>query len=110
MGTPDDAEAAYFALLRAKEELVALRRYEDYLAGERRRIRRFRTEGAALEDEVPRSLRRVVAHTDESLDEALETRMAVVEDELRRLPDRLEAAEEFVETCEQEHRRLAEGA
>lgn len=108
MGTHDDAEAAYFALLRAREELTALRRYQEYLAEERRRIRRFRSEGVALDSEVPRSLRRPVAHTDENLREALAARGAVVEDELRRLPERLEAAEEFVEECEQEHRRLAE--
>lgn len=103
MGTTSDVEAAYFALLRAREELASLRRYGEYLADERRRIRRFRTEGEALRDEVDRRLRRALAHTDGQLQEALGTRMSVIEDELARLPDRIEAAEEYVAECEQEH-------
>ena len=106
MSTRSDAEAAYFALLRAREELEALRRYEEYLAEERRRLRRFRAEGEALADTVDRRLRRNIAHTDRPLHEALRTRMAVVEDELARVPDRIEAAEAYVAECEREHEEL----
>lgn len=109
MGARDDAEAAYFALLRAREELDALRRYREYLEDERRRIRRFVSEGAALDDDVGPRLRRALSHTDEPLHDALQTRRAVVEDELQRLPERLEAAEAYVEECEAEHRRLRGG-
>lgn len=108
MSTYDDAEAAYFALLRARDELTALRRYREYLEDERRRLRRFRSEGAALAGEVEAPLRRPVAHTDDALREAVGARMAVVEDELHRLPERIDAAEEFVTACEAEHRRLAD--
>lgn len=110
MGTANDVEAAYFALLRAREELVALRRYGEYLADERRRIRRFRTEGEALQDEVDRRLRRALAHTDGPLEQALRTRMGVIEDELARVPDRIEAAEAYVEECEQEHDEMRRDA
>lgn len=106
MGARDDEEAAYFALLRAREELDALRRYRDYLRGEQQRIRRFRREGDALEDAADPRLRRALAHTDEPLDDALATRLSVVEDELARLPERLQAAREYVEECEREHADL----
>lgn len=109
MGARDDAEAAYFALLRAREELDALRRYEEYLEDERRRIRRFVAEGSALDDSVEPRLRRALRHTDRPLHEALRTRRAVVDDELARIPERLEAAETYVEECEAEHERLRGG-
>ena len=106
MRSRDDVEAAYFALLRAREELDLVRRYGEYLADERRRIRRFRSEGAALDELVPRRRRRALAATDRPLAEALEARLSVIEDELRRLPDRLAAAESYVEAAEREHDEL----
>lgn len=105
----DEVEAAYFTLLRAREELDALRRFGEFLADESRRLRRFRSEGAALDDRVDPRLRRLLRHTDGPLTEALDARAAAIADAEERLPERLEAAERFVEECEQAHRGLREG-
>lgn len=102
----DEVEAAYFTLLRAREDLFALRRWEEYLADELRRMRRFVSEGAALEDAVDRRLRRALRHTEGPLREALDARVAAIHDEQARLPERLAAAERFVEECEHEHAAL----
>jgi hypothetical protein len=102
----DEVEAAYFTLLRAREELAALRRYGDYLSDEERRLHRFVGEGDALEAHVDPRLRRAVAHTDGPLAKAVGARLAVIGDERERLPDRIEAAEAFVEECEQDLARL----
>lgn len=102
----DEAEAAYFTLLRAQEELAALRRYREYLHDDQRRLQRFVAEGDALEAHVDARLRRAVAHTDAPLARAVRTRLSVVGDELERVPDRVEAASAFVEECEQEVARL----
>jgi hypothetical protein len=102
----DEVETAYFTLLRAREDLAALRRYDEYLREEARRIRRFTAEGEALADTVDRRLRRVLRHTDGPLDEALKARLGTIADEASRLPDRITAAESYVETCEEEHERL----
>lgn len=106
----DEVEAAYFTLLRAREELDGLRRYDDYLRDERGRLRRFGSEGDALADRVEPRYRRVLHHTDKPLADAIRTRIAVIEDELARLPDRLAAAEQFVEECEREHAELKRSA
>ena len=105
----NEVEAAYFTLLRAREELFALRRWEEYLADELRRMRRFVSEGEALEDPVDKRLRRAIKHTDTPLKDALEARAAVIRDEQARLPERIEAAERFVEECERDHTALREG-
>ena len=105
----DEVEAAYFTLLRAREEVADLRRFEEYLADELRRMRRFTSEGAALDDTVPRGLRRMLRHTDGPLKEALDARAAVIADEQQRLPERIAAAEAFVEECEREHAELKHG-
>lgn len=102
----DEVEAAYFALLRAREELDAIRRYEEYLTAEAQRLRRFTSEGAALAEAVPRGTRRRVAHTDGPLTEAVETRLRVIADELPRLPDRVVAAEAHIAECEAAHAAL----
>lgn len=102
----DEAEAAYFTLLRAREELDRLRRYEDALRDEERRLARFEGEGEALAERIHRTLRRPLRHTDELLSEALRARRAVVADELSDLPDRIVAAEAFVADCEREHDEL----
>lgn len=102
----DEVDAAYFTLLRAREELDGLRRYREYLEDERRRLVRFASEGRALADSVAASSRRALRHTDGPLDKALETRRAVIDDELSRLPGREEAAAAFVDECEQRHTRL----
>lgn len=102
----DEVEAAYFTLLRAQEELAALRRYNEFLDAERRRLQRFVAEGDALDAHVDPRLRRAIAHTDRSLAESVRTRLEVVANELERLPDRLDAATAFVAECEQELARL----
>lgn len=105
----DEVEAAYFSLLRAREELAALRRYDEFLHAERRRLQRFIAEGDALDAHVDGRLRRGIAHTDEPLGRAIADRLAVIADELKRLPDRIDAAAAFVDESEQEHNRLRGG-
>lgn len=102
----DEVEAAYFALLRAREELAALRGYREFLTAEQRRLHRFVARGDALDAHVDSRLRRAISHTDEPLDTAVRQRLDVVDDELERLPERITAAERFVEECEAEHVRL----
>jgi hypothetical protein len=106
----NEVETAYFTLLRAREDLSGLRRYDEYLGLEARRLRRFTSEGDALADTVDPRLRRVLRHTDGPLTEAVKARLAVLGDEAARLPDRLAAAEAYVEECEREHERLKHGS
>lgn len=105
----DEVEAAYFTLLRARDEVQALQRYGEVLHDEQRRIHRFRTEGAATAARVDRRLLRALRHTDRALDEALDARLAVIADERARLPDRLAAAEAFVAEAEADHASLRRG-
>jgi hypothetical protein len=102
----DEVEAAYFTLLRAREEVSALRRYGDYLESEQRRIQRFVAEGDALDAHVDARLRRRIAHTDEALAGALRDRLESIRGELDRLPKRVEAAAAFVAECEHDLERL----
>lgn len=106
MARTDEEQAAYFALLRAREELASLQRYGEYLAAERTRIDAFVATGVELDQTVDPRLRRALRHTDEPLGEALELRRRVLADERRRLPDRLEAAQEYVDECEAAHAAL----
>ncbi len=99
----DEVEAAYFALLRAREELDALRRYDEYLLAEAQRLRRSTSEGQALLDAVDRRLARALRHTDQPLAQAITARLAVIADERERIPERLAAAEAYVEACERDH-------
>jgi len=102
----NEVEAAYFTLLRAREELDQLRRYDEYLTLEAQRLRRSAAEAAALAETVPRRIRRGLRHTDGPLTEATDARLRAIEDERPRLPDRIAAAEDFVAACEQEHAAL----
>ena len=106
MARKDEEQAAYFALLRAREELAALQRYEEYLTAERARIDAFVAAGSELDTTVDRRLRRALRHTDEPLGEALELRRRVIADERRRLPERIEAAQAYVDECEVAHAAL----
>lgn len=105
----DEVEAAYFTLLRAREEVAALHRYDEYLAAEAERLRRVVSEGAALREHISAQLLRRIAHTDQSLQEAIETRLRLVAEERPRLPERIDAAEAFVRTCELEYDALRRG-
>lgn len=102
-------EAAYFTLLRAREKVTALHRYEEFLRNERRRLQRLVAEGDALDARVDPRLRRALGHTDRSLAEALKARHEVIDAELDRLPDRIAGAEAFVGDAEEEHDRLRRG-
>lgn len=99
----DEVQAAYFALLRAREEVDALRRYEEFLECERDRIARFVAKGDELDTQVDRRLRRALHHTDRPLASALRDRLAVIGDELAHLPERIEAAEAYVRDAERDH-------
>lgn len=105
----DELEAAYFTLLRAREELAGLQRYEDHLRDEARRLRRAEAEAAALTTPVEARLRIPFAASDEELARVMAARLALVEDELARLPERSAAAAAFVEECEAVHRALRGG-
>lgn len=105
----DEVESAYFALLRAREELANLRRYEEFLRAEGQRLRRTTREGQALLDPVDRRLVRAIRHTDQPLTDAIDARLRVLEEELAHLPGRIEAAEEYVEDAEREHAALKYG-
>lgn len=105
----DEVESAYFALLRAGEELDNLRRYEEYLRAEGQRLRRTTSEGQALFDQVDRRLARAIRHTDQPLTDATDARLRVLTEELARMPERIEAAEAFVEECDHEHAALKYG-
>jgi len=100
MGERDERETAYFALLRAREEVADLRRYADHLDDELRRLRRTEREDEALRATVPARSRRVLRGSDADLRDVVERRIALIEDERARLPARIEAAEAFVAECE----------
>ena len=102
----DDVEAAYFALLRARDEVSDLQRYQEYLSDEARRLRRSTSEADALSTQAPPRLRRRLLHTDAPLAEAIRGRLEVIADELWWVPDQLRAAESWVAECEAEHDRL----
>jgi hypothetical protein len=105
-----EVEAAYFALLRAREELDNLRRYEEFLRAEGQRLRRTTREGQALLDQVDRRLARAIRHTDQPLTDAIDARLRVLAEELARVPDRIDAAQAFVEECERDHAALKHGS
>ena len=105
----DEAEAAYFTLLRAREELAQLQRYEDHLTEEARRLKRASAEASALTTALDPRLRWPFASSDEEFARVTAARQALIEDELARLPDRVLAARAFVEECERAHRALGGG-
>jgi len=95
-------EAAYFTLLRARDELTSLLRYAEFLREERERLDAF---ADAVDDEpqvVARTYRKPVDATAKPVLEAVGLRRKAVLDELQRVPERITAAEEFVRECEEE--------
>lgn len=109
MGSPSEYEAAYFTLLRAREELSDLLRYDDLLTRERERLASVAQDTTAFADALPTSLRRPTAATTKPLLEALGRRREVLEQERDRMPDRIEQAQAFVEACEEEVAQLRAG-
>ena len=95
-------EAAYFTLLRAREEHSELLRYGEFLAAERQRLEEMAGAIRSGEDALPRRLRRPVNQTSKALLEAIGARRNVVLSELSRLDERLHAAQDFVAECERE--------
>ena len=109
MAERSEREAAYFALLRARDELSGLQRYGEHLDDELRRLRRGEREEAALRDGVPPRMRRALRTSDAELVEVRTRRIALLEDERARLPDRIAAAAVFVAECERHHDVLGRG-
>jgi hypothetical protein len=105
----DEVEAAYFTLLRARDEVTALRRYDEFLLAEAQRLRRTTSEGEALRGQLEPKLLRALRHTEQPLQEAVTARLDAIEEERRRLPERMAAAEAYVEECEREHASLRAG-
>lgn len=105
-----DVEAAYFALLRAREDETDLQRYGEYLHDEVRRLRRVRSELDAAAGDAPGRLRRRIAHTDGALSKALQVRLEVVDEELARLDQRVDDARAYVAECEHTHAALRAAA
>jgi hypothetical protein len=99
----NEREAAYFALLRARDEVSDLRRYAEHLDDELRRLRRTEREEEALRASIPARARRVLRGSDAEMREAVDRRIALIEDERARLPDRILAAEAYVAECERHH-------
>jgi hypothetical protein len=70
----DEVEAAYFTLLRAREELAALRRYDEYLHAEARaaalRQPRARRSPTHRRPRLRRALRTPTGRSTEALDGA----------------------------------------
>jgi hypothetical protein len=94
-----ERDAAYFTLLRAREELDHLRRYQQWLDEELDRLEDVRRAVEAAGG-VPRRFRRLVESTDKPLLEALGRRRAIVRSERDRAPERVAAQEAFVQECE----------
>jgi hypothetical protein len=105
----DEVEAAYFTLLRAREELDALRRYDEYLTAEAQRLRRSTREADALRDGVDRRLLRALRHSEVPLAQAVTDRLAILAEEQAGLPERIAAAEAYVLASEQAHQQLRTG-
>ena len=102
MGARSEYEAAYFTLLRAREEHDGLLRYREFLETERRRLETFTTETREHAEAVPRKVRRLVDTSQRQLLEAVGRRRNLVLSELDAMDDREQAAADFVEECEQE--------
>ena len=102
MSAKSEFDAAYFTLLRAREERDTLLRYDEYLEAEQERLERFSAETRDLIDELPRKVTRPIATTTKTVLEAVGRRRAAVLDERKRMAQRLSNAEEFVQECELE--------
>lgn len=100
MAERSEREAAYFTLLRARDELSGLERYHEYLLMELRRMKRSTQEDDALRATVLERYRRILRGSDDELATTFERREALIHDELLRLPARIEAAAEYVRECE----------
>jgi hypothetical protein len=95
-------DAAYFTLLRAREEHADLLRYREFLERESARLAAFADETRARSAALARRVRRPVEGTQRPLLEAVGRHRTTLIEELERSGDRVAAAEAFVEECERE--------
>ena len=102
MTAKSEFDAAYFTLLRAREERDSLLRYGEFLDAELARLERFAVDTRDLMDDLPRKVARPIASTTKGVLEAVGRRRTAVLDERRRYDARLANAERFVEECELE--------
>ena len=102
MSARSEYDAAYFTLLRAREEHADLLRYREFLEHETDRLDAFAQATRAAAEPLARRVRRPVDATQRPLLEAVGRRRGVVDDELARADDRLAAADAFVAECEAE--------
>ena len=102
MPSRSEYDAAYFTLLRAREEHGQLLRYREYLIAERERLDAFVAQLREEAEDVPRRVRRPVDQTTKPVVEAIGARRSVVLAELERMDERIRNAQEFVEECETE--------
>lgn len=102
MSRRSEYDAAYFTLLRAREELDHLRRYEQFLVEELDRLAAFVTAVDDAPEVVPPKYRRMVDATARPVTEAVGRRRAIVASEQRKMPERIAAQEAFVQECEED--------
>ena len=102
MSAKSEYDAAYFTLLRAREEREDLLRYAEFLEAEQERLEEFATQTRDGLDALPRRVIRPIAATNKTVLEAVGRRRAAVLDERRLMDQRLENAARFVEECELE--------
>ncbi len=102
MSRQSEYDAAYFTLLRAREELDHLRRYQQFLDEEVDHLQSVTDRINTAAEVVPRKFRRMVDGTDKQLLESIGRRRQVVLSEQAKLPERAVAQEAFVTECEVE--------
>ena len=102
MSAKSEYEAAYFTLLRAREELDHLRAYQQFLEEELGRLGTFVKATQNASDVVPRKFRRLVDSTAKPLVEQVGKRRAVVLAERDAVPERIDAQNAFILELEEE--------
>lgn len=102
MSAKTEFDAAYFTLLRAREERDNLLRYAEFLEQEQARLEAFADDTRDRMDELDRKMIRPIATTTKGVLEAVGRRRSAVLDERKRMADRLTNADRFVEECELE--------
>jgi hypothetical protein len=102
MSVRSEYDAAYFTLLRAREEHDRLLRYREFLEAEQRRLEAFARDIQHTTEVLPRQLRHPIDATTKPLLEAVGRRRSVVLSELAHMDDRIANADAFVQECEAE--------
>jgi len=101
-----EQDAAYYTLLRAREEHADLLRYREFLETEAARLEVFTADTRARIEALARRVRRPVESTSRPMLEGVGRHRSTVLDELERSGERLAAAQAFVEECEREYHQL----